>query len=176
MVYKKTFWSSVLRGILPWLLLTAAPVMINWLVWKKIVVPAQNQIAYVRQMESLVIVNPKLEGAVSRSSQLLDAWERRGFTSEDPEAVVRLIREAAKAQGVKIEEINKKEPANSKSAISIMPIDLKLSGSTMKLAGWIGRLEENQDLQFERCSLSSSKEPGAGNYLDVTLRVILRNP
>ena len=176
MVYKKTVWLSTLRRALPWFLLATVPVMVNWLVWKKIVIPAQNQMAHVRKMESLVTVSPKLESVVSRSSQLLDEWERRGFTSEDPEAAVRMIREAAKTQGVKIEEINKKEPADTKAAVSTLPLELKVSGSTMKLVGWMGRLEENQNLQIEHCSLGPSKESGAGNYLDMTLRVILRNP
>ena len=173
---KETFWSSTLRRILPWFLLATLPVMVNCFVWKKIVVPAQNQMATVRQMESLVAVNPKLEAAVSRSSQLLDEWERRGFTSEDPEAVVRLIREAANAKGVKIEEINRKELADSKATVSIMPLELKVSGNYMKLADWMGRLEGNQNLQIEHCSLTPSKESGVGNDLDITLRVILRNP
>ena len=156
------------------LVMAVIPAAANLLVWKIGVVPARANLAAVHETASLAELKPRLEALVSESDRLLVKQSRETPPTEDIASALQWVQGLARAQGVKIEEINKKEPEGGSAGLT--PVDLKVTGDYFKLTRWLGALEKDPNIRMDRCLLRPSSAPGADNQMDITLQVLSKNP
>ena len=169
----KASFRSVAHHSLPWLVLAVVPVAVNLLLWKIAVIPARAESAASRELVSLVQTKPQLEALIAQSDRLLWDWEHEASVTEDTASAEKWMQTLAKTQGVKIEEIVKKE--SESSAAKWMPLELKVTGGYFKLVHWLNAIEENPNIQTDYCLLAPPSVPGAGNQLNITVRVFSKN-
>ena len=162
------------RHGLVWLAIAIVPAAINLMIWKIGVVPAREKLAQVREMASLVEIKPRLEGLVSQSDGLLSKLSQGVPVTGDVPSAVQWLQGLARAQRVKIEEIDKKEAEGP--AAGQESVDLKMTGGYFRLVHWLNAMEKNPNLYVEHCSLGPSSVPGADDRMDLTVRILSKNP
>ena len=169
----KALFRFAVRHVVPWLAIAVVPVAVNLLIWKIAVIPARAKLAAVQELATLVRKKPQLEALIAQSDRLLLDREQAAAITEDSASAEKWIQILARTQGVKIEEINKKEPEGS--AADSIPVDLKVTGGYFRLTRWLNVMEANPNIQTDRFLLRPPSAPGADNQLDVTVRVFSKN-
>ena len=168
-----SFWFIVRRST-PWLTILVVPVAVNLLIWKIGVIPARAELTAAQELTSLVQIKPQLETLIAQSDRLLLDREHEAYITEDTASAEKWIRTLAKTKGVKIEEVNNKEPESPSAAL--IPVELKVTGGYFRLTHWLNAMEENPNIQMDHFLLGPSSAPGADNQLDITVRVLSKNP
>ena len=160
------------RRNIRWAMFAVTPFLLNLAVWKLGLVPATEKLNALQEVESIGRMKPKWVSLHQQSDRLL---ERSSFTREDAAAAVKEIQKRAGMCGAQIDEISKKNLQTDGSLLVVMPVEAKVTGSYKKLVEWIGAIENIPGLQIDSWAFPKPTENGR-DRLDISIRVILRNP
>ncbi len=165
-----------------WAALIALPLVLNGIVWSLLVAPQHGMLQAWRDAQRLKDLKPSLDGMITQSREMVARYDRTGFTSDDPEAVMEALQRLADTHRVQMKSVSAQgslagEHGTKKSAVtgySTMPVELALSGPFGKLAYWLGAVESQTGVHVEEWTLSNEADATRSQHLAVTLTAWLR--
>ena len=161
-----------------WIGLFVAPLLINGMVWKALVVPARNQLEAWQETATVRKLTPKFEALLVESRKILADWARSAFTSDDPSAVMQAIQRLAGVHHVRIKELSATGQPTGRSdqaaSIGTLPLELEVTGRFSQLAHWMNGVEGQSGLQIDSWTLAPGQMAGQAHRLTIKMTAFLR--
>ena len=170
-----------LRSYGPWLAVVAIPLAVNVVVWRALVVPQQASLRAWRNTRVLTELQPKLAALLSQAHQTLAEWQRTSFASDDPSAVMQVVRQLAGRHHIDVHQLDvsgdSAAPAAEHGALPVkgtVPIKFEATGRFNHLARWISDVERQSGLQVDAWELTPSTAADESCRLTVTMTALLQ--
>ena len=166
-----------------WVALLVLPLIVNGLVWRGMVAPAREELRAWRDTQVLADIQPTFAALLTHSEQMITAWERRGFSQEDPDAAMQQLQRLGGRHHVHITQISAigqrtlaptGQTTSLLPTVSTIPLELAVTGTFGQLARWISDVEAQPGLQIDSWTLEPDKEVGQLDRFTVHLSAFLR--
>ena len=165
-----------------WAVFILAPLLVNIFIWKSFVAPGTARLQVKEEMKKMTVLQPKLEGLLAESHELLSEWRKSIFTKEDPSAAMQTIHKLGAQNHVEIKEIRSKAQKlwenkadkNQISGYSQMSVDLEVRGNFARLMRWMNDVEREAGLEIDSWKLTPAEKPGDPHRLTVSMDVFLK--
>ena len=169
-----------------WMAFAGIPIFANVFLWQTLCVPLHQKLGQLKNTESLLRLKPEVESLLDQSGGLLAAWERNGFSDQNPTGVVKEAQKLAGDHRVQIKQVSMSDseaPSDSKigaventsSAFTKTSITLEVVGSYNKLARWLSAIESKPGVKISSWSLARSGEGNQTSRLNLNMEVLLKN-
>ena len=162
-----------------WLVLFCAPLLINGLVWRVLVVPQRAALQVWRDHQAVTELRPRLETLVAESQKMLTEGQRRSVFGKDPAFMTKTIQDLAGKHHVQIQKIHANDRGGGLArgplpGLSAMPIEVEASGNFNKLARWMNDLESQIGFQMDSWTLTAGQGPDQPHRLAMKMTAFVR--
>lgn len=150
----------MIRDYKPWIILVAAPLLLNvflWLVWIR---PEQARLRHWSELSRLDELKPRMETLLAESQTLLN--EERQTDEKNNTAILDELQHLAREARVEIQNSKIKESGNAGVSIA-----LTVNGGFDRLAQWVSEIEKIPSLQMNTWTLQPAKELNRPHQLNV---------
>ena len=157
-----------------------APLLVNLFVRRSFVHPAQVRLLEAHEARIVRKLEPKLEGLLKQSGEILSRSRGGTFTKQDPSAPIQALRKFGTEQHVQLKDLRSAEPTasqqnDSKMKVPQMLLEVKAFGSFAKLARWIEDVEREPGLAMESLTLKTGPDPsGPQQELEARIAVFMQ--
>ena len=163
-----------------WMAFAGIPIFANVFLWQTLCVPLHQKLGQLKNTESLLRLKPEVESLLDQSGGLLAAWERNGFSDQNPTGVVKEVQKLAGDHRVQIKQVSMNDSEigaveNTSSAFTKTSITLEVVGSYNKLARWLSAIESKPGVKIGSWSLARSGEGNQTSRLNLNMEVLLKN-
>ena len=165
----------IFRACGPWLAAVLIPLLLNFILWRTIVIPQQAKLSTWRTTQILTKLQPKFTALLSEAHQALAEWRRTSFASDDPSAVMPAIQRLAANHHVEVKQLNVSGATTAQvehgmfAAGKKVPVEVEAIGRFGLLARWLSDIERQSGFQIDSWDLLAP-----ANALDQSCRLTVK--
>jgi hypothetical protein len=163
----------------PWVVAIAGFVIMNALLFRFCLQPAEAEVAQLTQTLDLAAKKPYFKSILDQSDALLRQFESEKMWSPDFITMMENLQQSASAHNTSIEQVQKVNPdvKTTNAAGKVLEnqaVHIRAHGTYARLVSWIQDLESRPNIHIQNFSIHEPLKDESQSLLKITLEVLLK--